>query len=153
MKTFLPLIWNTGADLWDHESVKTFLAILEKFSCFHHQFFFFLFRFCTFLRWMETQLFLMLLCRIFRCHNSTGDLKRLDSSLPPSPHSSPAHGNARQQGFRRRASTFSHPPTPTSAEDSPVHPLTRSPQDQTPVAKPKLIRHYSVSTDTPHQSK
>lgn len=88
-----------------------------------------------------------------RCHNSTGDLKRLDSSLSPSPHSSPAHGNARQQGFRRRASTFSHPPTPTSAEDSPVHPLTRSPQDQTPVAKPKLIRHYSVSTDTPHQSK
>lgn len=96
---------------------------------------------------------LMLSCFIFRCHNSTGDLKRLDSSLPPSPHSSSSHGDTQPQGFRRRASTFSHPPSPSSAEYSPVHTLTQSPQDPTAAAKPKLVRHYSVSTDTPHQSK
>uniref|UniRef100_A0A8C5AL64 TBC1 domain family member 1 n=1 Tax=Gadus morhua TaxID=8049 RepID=A0A8C5AL64_GADMO len=65
-------------------------------------------------------------------HNSTGDLKRLDpcsSPLSPSPGGTPQQ--QQQQGFRRRASTYSHPPTPTS---------------------PKLVRHYSVSTDTPHQS-
>ncbi|XP_070712472.1 TBC1 domain family member 1 [Pempheris klunzingeri] len=85
-----------------------------------------------------------------RCHNSTGDLKRLDSSLHLSPSSS---GEAQPQGFRRRASTFSHPPTPSSAEYSPVHTLTYTPQDPTAATKPKLVRHYSVSTDTPHQSK
>uniref|UniRef100_A0A8D0DE25 TBC1 domain family member 4 n=1 Tax=Sander lucioperca TaxID=283035 RepID=A0A8D0DE25_SANLU len=56
------------------------------------------------------------------------------------------------QGFRRRANTFSHPSTPSSAECSPVHTLTHTPQDPTAATKPKLVRHYSVSTDTPHQS-
>ncbi|XP_027138464.1 TBC1 domain family member 1 isoform X4 [Larimichthys crocea] len=88
-----------------------------------------------------------------RCHNSTGDLKRLDSSLPLSPSSSSLPGDSQPQGFRRRASTFSHPPTPSSAEYSPVHALTLTPQDPTAATKPKLVRHYSVSTDTPHQSK
>ncbi|XP_027138462.1 TBC1 domain family member 1 isoform X2 [Larimichthys crocea] len=87
-----------------------------------------------------------------RCHNSTGDLKRLDSSLPLSPSSSSLPGDSQPQGFRRRASTFSHPPTPSSAEYSPVHALTLTPQDPTAATKPKLVRHYSVSTDTPHQS-
>ncbi|XP_041820289.1 TBC1 domain family member 1 isoform X2 [Chelmon rostratus] len=87
-----------------------------------------------------------------RCHNSTGDLKRIDSSLPISPSSSSLPGDAQPQGFRRRASTFSHPPTPSSAEYSLVHILTQTPQDPTAASKPKLVRHYSVSTDTPHQS-
>ncbi|XP_039651328.1 TBC1 domain family member 1 isoform X4 [Perca fluviatilis] len=87
-----------------------------------------------------------------RCHNSTGDLKRLDSSLALSPSSS-LPGDAQPQGLRRRANTFSHPSTPSSAEYSPVHTLTHTPQDPTAATKPKLVRHYSVSTDTPHQSK
>ncbi|TDH16149.1 hypothetical protein EPR50_G00016910 [Perca flavescens] len=86
-----------------------------------------------------------------RCHNSTGDLKRLDSSLALSPSSS-LPGDAQPQGFRRRANTFSHPSTPSSEEYSPVHTLTHTPQDPTAATKPKLVRHYSVSTDTPHQS-
>ncbi|XP_034544803.1 TBC1 domain family member 1 isoform X2 [Notolabrus celidotus] len=86
-----------------------------------------------------------------RCHNSTGDLKRLDDSPRLSPSSSSC--DAQPKGFRRRASTFSHPPTPTSAEYSPMHTLNHSPQDLTATTKPKLVRHYSVSTDTPHQSK
>lgn len=88
-----------------------------------------------------------------RCHNSTGDLKRLDASLPISPSSSSLPGDSQPQGFRRRASTFSHPPSTSSAEYSPVHTLTHTPQDPTAATKPKLVRHYSVSTDTPHQSK
>uniref|UniRef100_A0A8P4K325 TBC1 domain family member 1 n=1 Tax=Dicentrarchus labrax TaxID=13489 RepID=A0A8P4K325_DICLA len=77
---------------------------------------------------------------------------RLDSSLTLSPSSSSLPGDAQPQGFRRRASTFSHPPTPSSAEYSPVHTLTHTPQDPTAATKPKLVRHYSVSTDSPHQS-
>ncbi|XP_029360986.1 TBC1 domain family member 1 isoform X2 [Echeneis naucrates] len=89
-----------------------------------------------------------------RCHNSTGDLKRLDASLPLSPSSSSLPGDAQPQGFRRRASTFSHPPTPSSLlQNSPMHTLAHTPQDPTAATKPKLVRHYSVSTDTPHQSK
>ncbi|KAM8771915.1 TBC1 domain family member 1 isoform 1-T1 [Acanthopagrus schlegelii] len=88
-----------------------------------------------------------------RCHNSTGDLKRLDPSLHLSPSSSSLPGDSQPQGFRRRASTFSHPPTPSSAEYSPLSTPTHTPQDQTAATKPKLVRHYSVSTDTPHQSK
>ncbi|CAG5940608.1 unnamed protein product [Menidia menidia] len=85
-------------------------------------------------------------------HNSTGDLKRLETSFPPSPSSSLA--DAEPQGFRRRASTFSHSPSPSSAlEYSPLHKETNTPQDSGAVAKPKLVRHYSVSTDSPHQSK
>ncbi|XP_074551770.1 TBC1 domain family member 1 isoform X2 [Halichoeres trimaculatus] len=87
-----------------------------------------------------------------RCHNSTGDLKRLDSSPRLSPRSS-SSADTQPQGFRRRASTFSHSPTPSSAEYSPLHTLNHSPQDLSATTKPKLVRHYSVSTDTPHQSK
>lgn len=86
-----------------------------------------------------------------RCHNSTGDLKHIDTSLPLSHSSSSLSGDAQPQGFRRRASTFSHPTTP-SAEYSPEHILIHPPQDHTAAAKHKLVRHYSVSTDTPHQS-
>ncbi|KAM7009716.1 TBC1 domain family member 1 isoform 4-T4 [Tautogolabrus adspersus] len=87
-----------------------------------------------------------------RCHNSTGDLKRHDSSLRLSTSTSSLPGDAQPSGFRRRASTFSHPPTPSSAEYSPLHTLNHSPQEPTANTKPKLVRHYSVSTDTPHQS-
>ncbi|XP_030643581.1 TBC1 domain family member 1 [Chanos chanos] len=73
-----------------------------------------------------------------RSHNSTGDLKRLDTSQsgrdPP------------PQAFRRRASTISHSPT-LSPSDPPL-----PPKEPTAATKPKLVRHYSVSTDTPHQS-
>ncbi|KAM7394228.1 hypothetical protein PAMP_021041 [Pampus punctatissimus] len=86
-----------------------------------------------------------------RCHNSTGDLKRLDTSFSPPPSSS-LPGDAQPQGFRRRASTFSHPPTPSSEEYSPMHTITHTTKDPTAATKPKLVRHYSVSTDTPHQS-
>ncbi|XP_037126345.1 TBC1 domain family member 1 isoform X4 [Syngnathus acus] len=90
-----------------------------------------------------------------RCHNSTGDLKQLDPfSSPSSSPSSSRQGDGQQQGFRRRASTFSHPPTPSSAEASPARTSNRSPQqDAASASKHKLLRHYSVSTDTPHQSK
>uniref|UniRef100_A0A8D3AHC8 TBC1 domain family member 4 n=1 Tax=Scophthalmus maximus TaxID=52904 RepID=A0A8D3AHC8_SCOMX len=89
----------------------------------------------------------------FRCHNSTGDLKRLDTSPRLSPSSSSLPGDAQPQGFRRRASTFSHSPTPSSGlEFSPVHTLVHTSQDPTAATKPRLVRHYSVSTDTPHQS-
>ncbi|XP_036372775.1 TBC1 domain family member 1 isoform X1 [Megalops cyprinoides] len=74
-----------------------------------------------------------------KSHNSTGDLKQLDT---PSQ-------DVQRPGFRRRASTFSHLPTSCSTDSSspPV------PQEPTAATKPKLVRHYSVSTDTPHQSK
>uniref|UniRef100_A0A8C5IAG5 TBC1 domain family member 4 n=1 Tax=Gouania willdenowi TaxID=441366 RepID=A0A8C5IAG5_GOUWI len=86
-------------------------------------------------------------------HNSTGDLKRLDPSLPPSPSSSFLLGDTKSQGFRRRASSYSHPPTPTSAlEYSPVHVSIHQLQEPSAANKPKLVRHYSVSTDTPLQS-
>ncbi|KAM9819092.1 TBC1 domain family member 1 isoform 3-T3 [Syngnathus typhle] len=89
-----------------------------------------------------------------RCHNSTGDLKQIDPfSSPSSSPSSSVQGDGQQQGFRRRASTFSHPPTPSSAEASPARTSNRSPQqDAASTSKHKLLRHYSVSTDTPHQS-
>lgn len=87
-----------------------------------------------------------------RCHNSTGDLKHMDSSLPLSMSSSSLPDDAQPQGFRKRASTFSHPPSLSSAEDSSVHILIHTQQDPTAATKPKLVRHYSVSTDSPHQS-
>ncbi|KAM4583871.1 TBC1 domain family member 1 isoform 3-T4 [Odontesthes bonariensis] len=84
-------------------------------------------------------------------HNSAGDLKRLDTSLSLSPSSSPS--DAEPRGFRRRASTFSHSPSPSSVlEYSPLHKESHSPQDPRTATKPKLVRHYSVSTDSPHQS-
>ncbi|KAM4750752.1 TBC1 domain family member 1 isoform 2-T2 [Anableps anableps] len=89
-----------------------------------------------------------------RGHNSTGDLKLLDSSLPLSSSSSSLPGDPEPQAFRRRASTFSHSPTPSSVlEDSPLYMRTHSPQELSAASKPKLVRHYSVSTDSPHQSK
>uniref|UniRef100_A0A9J7XYX3 TBC1 domain family member 4 n=1 Tax=Cyprinus carpio carpio TaxID=630221 RepID=A0A9J7XYX3_CYPCA len=75
-----------------------------------------------------------------RSHNSTGDLKRLEGSVggQEGPESPP-------QGFRRRASTISHSPTLSSSEPS------LPPLQHTAATKPKLVRHYSVSTDSPHQ--
>ncbi|XP_041838416.1 TBC1 domain family member 1 isoform X3 [Melanotaenia boesemani] len=88
-----------------------------------------------------------------RCHNSTGDLKRLDASLLLSPSSSSLSCDTEPQGFRRRASTFSHSPTSSSVlEYSPPHKVTQTPQEPGAATKPKLVRHYSVSTDSPHQS-
>ncbi|XP_023685299.2 TBC1 domain family member 1 isoform X2 [Paramormyrops kingsleyae] len=71
-----------------------------------------------------------------KSHNSTGDLQQLKA---PSP-------DLQRPLVRRRASTFSHLPTP-----SPTGPP--APQEPTAATKPKLVRHYSVSTDSPHQSK
>ncbi|XP_014836377.1 PREDICTED: TBC1 domain family member 1 isoform X3 [Poecilia mexicana] len=89
-----------------------------------------------------------------RGHNSAGDLKLLDSSVPLSSSSSSLPDNPEPQGFRRRASTFSHSPSPSSVlEDSPLYMQTHSPQELSAATKPKLVRHYSVSTDNPHQSK
>ncbi|KAL1282551.1 hypothetical protein QQF64_001354, partial [Cirrhinus molitorella] len=75
-----------------------------------------------------------------RSHNSTGDLKRLEGSAggQQGPESPP-------QGFRRRASTISHSPMSSSEPSLP-------PLRPTAATKPKLVRHYSVSTDSPHQS-
>uniref|UniRef100_A0A9J8D9M3 TBC1 domain family member 4 n=1 Tax=Cyprinus carpio carpio TaxID=630221 RepID=A0A9J8D9M3_CYPCA len=75
-----------------------------------------------------------------RSHNSTGDLKRLEGSVggQEGPESPP-------QGFRRRASTISHSPMLSSSEPS------LPPLQPTAATKPKLVRHYSVSTDSPHQ--
>ncbi|XP_026125569.1 TBC1 domain family member 1-like isoform X3 [Carassius auratus] len=76
-----------------------------------------------------------------RSHSSTGDLKRLEGSVggQEGPESPP-------QGFRRRASTISHSPMLSTSEAS--LPLLQ----HTAATKPKLVRHYSVSTDSPHQS-
>ncbi|XP_043096034.1 TBC1 domain family member 1 isoform X5 [Puntigrus tetrazona] len=76
-----------------------------------------------------------------RSHNSTGDLKHLEGSGggQEGPESPP-------QGFRRRASTISHSPMLSSSEPS------LPPLQPTAATKPKLVRHYSVSTDSPHQS-
>uniref|UniRef100_A0A673I7W5 TBC1 domain family member 4 n=1 Tax=Sinocyclocheilus rhinocerous TaxID=307959 RepID=A0A673I7W5_9TELE len=76
-----------------------------------------------------------------RSHNSTGDLKRLEGSVggQEGPESPP-------QGFRRRASTISHSPMLSSSD------LSLPPLQPTAATKPKLVRHYSVSTDSPHQS-
>uniref|UniRef100_A0A8C8DW80 TBC1 domain family member 1 n=1 Tax=Oryzias sinensis TaxID=183150 RepID=A0A8C8DW80_9TELE len=92
-------------------------------------------------------------CEAALSHNSTGDLKRLDGSPTLLPRtSSPC--NAEQQGFRRRASTFSHSPSPSSVhEDFPLQKVIHTGQDPGATTKPKLVRHYSVSTDSPHQSK
>ncbi|XP_034146869.1 TBC1 domain family member 1 isoform X2 [Esox lucius] len=90
-----------------------------------------------------------------RSHNSTGDLKRVGTSplLPPSAVSlSSSCGETDSQSFRRRANTFSHTPSPSSADHTPSQRLHHSPQDSSSSTKPKLVRHYSVSTGTPHQS-
>uniref|UniRef100_A0A8C6LDH9 TBC1 domain family member 1 n=1 Tax=Nothobranchius furzeri TaxID=105023 RepID=A0A8C6LDH9_NOTFU len=93
-------------------------------------------------------------CLFFRGHNSTGDLKLLGSSPPLSFTSSSLPGDPELQGFRRRASTFSHSPSSSSVfEFSPLHKQSHTGQDTNTSSKPKLVRHYSVSTDSPHQSK
>ena len=74
-----------------------------------------------------------------RSHNSTGDLK-LEACSPLQETQPPA--------FRRRASTISHSPTQSSPSG-----LMGPPQQPSAATKPKLVRHYSVSTDSPHQSK
>uniref|UniRef100_A0A3Q2ZPJ5 TBC1 domain family member 4 n=1 Tax=Kryptolebias marmoratus TaxID=37003 RepID=A0A3Q2ZPJ5_KRYMA len=88
---------------------------------------------------------------LFRGHNSTGDLKHLDTS-PPLFSSSSLPDDPEPQGFRRRASTFSHSPTPSSVLESPLQKVSHAGQDPSAATKPKLVRHYSVSTDSPHQS-
>lgn len=91
---------------------------------------------------------------LHRCHNSTGDLKCLDASLHLSPSFSSLPGDAQPQAFRRRASTYSHSPTFSSGtEYSSMQTLLYTPPNSAASVKPKLVRHYSVSTDTPHQSK
>ncbi|KAL7856208.1 hypothetical protein AOLI_G00198120 [Acnodon oligacanthus] len=81
---------------------------------------------------------LLLISSPLRSHNSTGDLKRLEAA-----ESSP---DPQAQGFRRRASTISHSPSLS------VSNLTVPTERPTAATKPKLVRHYSVSTDSPHQS-
>ncbi|RXM37167.1 TBC1 domain family member 1 [Acipenser ruthenus] len=66
-----------------------------------------------------------------KAQGSTGDLKKLDN---PS-HESPGHG------FRRRANTLSHLPIHSQ---QPLQPVEESPS----IPKPRLMRYYSVSTET-----
>ncbi|XP_036439633.1 TBC1 domain family member 1 isoform X3 [Colossoma macropomum] len=80
----------------------------------------------------------LLISSPLRSHNSTGDLKRLEAG-----ENSP---DPQAQGFRRRASTISHSPSLS------VSSLTVPTERPTAATKPKLVRHYSVSTDSPHQS-
>uniref|UniRef100_A0A7N5ZPW5 TBC1 domain family member 1 n=1 Tax=Anabas testudineus TaxID=64144 RepID=A0A7N5ZPW5_ANATE len=86
--------------------------------------------------WKVTVLFLLWFVRSYahvctvcvekscHCFIVSRDLKHLDPSLTFTPFSSPLPGDAQPQGLRRRYSP----------------------------SKPKLVRHYSVSTDTPHQN-
>ncbi|KAI5087713.1 TBC1 domain family member 1 isoform X1, partial [Silurus meridionalis] len=75
-----------------------------------------------------------------RSHNSTGDLKRLEDE-------DHEDDEVQAPSFRRRASTISHSPSMSSSS------LSIPNEQVTPGTKPKLVRHYSVSTDSPHQSK
>ncbi|XP_058240661.1 TBC1 domain family member 1 isoform X2 [Hemibagrus wyckioides] len=77
-----------------------------------------------------------------RSHNSTGDLKCLETSDTDQEGHDP-----QAQSFRRRASTISHSPSMCSSS------LSVQSEQATSGSKPKLVRHYSVSTDSPHQSK
>uniref|UniRef100_A0A8C4RR79 TBC1 domain family member 4 n=1 Tax=Erpetoichthys calabaricus TaxID=27687 RepID=A0A8C4RR79_ERPCA len=69
-----------------------------------------------------------------KSHGSTEDLKQLECAS----HEPPC------QEFRRRASTFSYMPSHNQ------QPLPRV-EEITSIPKPKLMRHYSVSTETPHK--
>lgn len=71
------------------------------------------------------------------------------STLPT--YTFPKQGDAEVQGVRRRANTFSHSPTPQSAEHSLG--CTLKTQKVAASDSSKLSRHYSLSSDTPHQSK
>ncbi|XP_072262439.1 TBC1 domain family member 1-like isoform X3 [Pyxicephalus adspersus] len=74
-----------------------------------------------------------------KTHGSMGDLpKGAESS--PSEHP----GELSHQGFRRRANTLSH--FPVTAQDFP-EPVQKTPS----VPQRKLMRHHSVSTETPHK--
>ncbi|TSN95713.1 TBC1 domain family member 1 [Bagarius yarrelli] len=76
-----------------------------------------------------------------RAHNSTGDLKNLETPDTDQEVHDPQAGS-----FRRRASTISHSPSMCLSSLS-------VPDEQTTAgSKPKLVRHYSVSTDSPHHS-
>uniref|UniRef100_A0A673IBQ5 TBC1 domain family member 4 n=1 Tax=Sinocyclocheilus rhinocerous TaxID=307959 RepID=A0A673IBQ5_9TELE len=106
-------------------------------SLFYDMFFFVFFKETS----LEEPLCSFLPSSPLRSHNSTGDLKRLEGSVggQEGPESPP-------QGFRRRASTISHSPMLSSSD------LSLPPLQPTAATKPKLVRHYSVSTDSPHQS-
>ncbi|KAK1175338.1 TBC1 domain family member 1-like [Acipenser oxyrinchus oxyrinchus] len=69
-----------------------------------------------------------------KAHRSTGDLQGL---VNPS-HKSPRHG------FRQRSKTLSHLPI---LSQQPLQPVEESPS----IPKPRLMRHYSVGTETPHE--
>ncbi|XP_075424049.1 TBC1 domain family member 1 isoform X3 [Ascaphus truei] len=74
-----------------------------------------------------------------KTHGSMGDLSRdLEGNSWELPEE-PAH-----QGFRRRANTLSH--FPVTAQEFP-EPVQKSPT----VPQRKLMRHHSVSTETPHK--
>uniref|UniRef100_A0A673IBI4 TBC1 domain family member 4 n=1 Tax=Sinocyclocheilus rhinocerous TaxID=307959 RepID=A0A673IBI4_9TELE len=111
---------------------------VRKHFIFYDMFFFVFFKETS----LEEPLCSFLPSSPLRSHNSTGDLKRLEGSVggQEGPESPP-------QGFRRRASTISHSPMLSSSD------LSLPPLQPTAATKPKLVRHYSVSTDSPHQSK
>ncbi|TWW59369.1 TBC1 domain family member 1 [Takifugu flavidus] len=82
---------------------------------------------------------------------SSGDLKHLDPPSALATYTFSKQGDAELQGVRRRANTFSHSPTPQSAEHSLEYTLKT--QKVAASDTSKLSRHYSLSSDTPHQSK
>ncbi|XP_052363656.1 TBC1 domain family member 1-like [Oncorhynchus keta] len=96
-----------------------------------------------------------------RSHNSTGDLKRLDTSplrlsfllIPvsvlPGRTVPVAWLQAESQHLQPLPSYHDH--APSYPDHTPQY--THTPQVPSSSTKPKLVRHYSVSTDTPHQSK
>ncbi|XP_068134543.1 TBC1 domain family member 1 isoform X3 [Hyperolius riggenbachi] len=74
-----------------------------------------------------------------KAHGSMGDLPKGAECFP---FEDP--GELSHQGFRRRANTLSH--LPITAQDLP-EPVQKTPS----VPQRKLIRHHSVSTETPHK--
>ncbi|XP_018084570.1 TBC1 domain family member 1 isoform X6 [Xenopus laevis] len=74
-----------------------------------------------------------------KTHGSLGDLSKSSDS-----YSYEHPEEFIQQGFRRRANTLSHVPVAVQEFSEPV-PITPS------VPQRKLIRHHSVSTETPHK--
>ncbi|XP_018422737.1 PREDICTED: TBC1 domain family member 1 isoform X2 [Nanorana parkeri] len=74
-----------------------------------------------------------------KAHGSMGDLPKGSESFP-----SEHPGELSHQGFRRRANTLSH--FPVTAQDFP-EPVQKTPS----VPQRKLMRHHSVSTETPHK--
>ncbi|KAG9479629.1 hypothetical protein GDO78_011581 [Eleutherodactylus coqui] len=72
-----------------------------------------------------------------KAHGSMGDLPKLAEGSP-----SEDPGELSHQGFRRRANTLSH--FPVTSQDLP-EPVQKTPS----VPQRKLMRHHSVSTETP----